>query len=85
MMWEGFSNKKGIAAAGSDDWSQTCCQCTQRVILGLLGDLGKPVTQRSHGIKEPRSAQMAHLIYPLVNIQKAIEHGHRNSGCFHET
>ena len=23
-------------------------------------------------------------IYPLVNIQKAIEHGHRNSGFPHE-
>ena len=23
-------------------------------------------------------------IYPLVNIQKAIEHGHRNSGFSHE-
>jgi hypothetical protein len=22
--------------------------------------------------------------YPLVNIQKAIEHGHRNSGFTHE-
>ena len=24
-----------------------------------------------------------HLIYPLVNIQKAIENGHRNSGFSH--
>ena len=34
--------------------------------------------------RRPSWSRLVSAIYPLVNIQKAIEHGHRNSGFSHE-
>ena len=53
--------------------------CAMVNVMDFESPVGESVINLKLGILNDSGMTTNH-IYPLVNIQKAIEHGHRNSG-----